>query len=373
MVMRYRKRLLNPGPVTLSDRVRRALTREDLCHREATFTDLQAAVRANLTNVYAETASNYTAVLLSGSGTAAVEAMVGSLIPANGKALVAANGVYGERVADMLAIQQKPFVLVKAAWTEPVDTTAVARTLESDRDITHVIAVHHETTTGRLNDLDSLGALCKAHDVPLLLDTVSSFGAEAIAFEQWNVQACAATANKCLHGVPGVSFVVAEDAVLADGPTGATTLYLDLFRHRKAQDDGYPLFTPAVQAMYALDEALAELQDSGGWAARRSRYRQLSRRVRIGLSGLGFELLLGDQRHYASMLSSFILPEGLTYDRLAGQLAQQGFIVYPGQASLKDAIVRIAVMGDLTESEMDVLIDEFTSVIHGQAIRYRAS
>ncbi len=363
MVLNGRKRLLNPGPVTLTDRVRQAMTREDLCHRETVFANLQAAVRTGLTSVYRETESEYSAVLLTGSGTAAVEAMVGSLVPAAGKPVVAANGVYGERIAEILTLQGKPFTMVRASWTEAIDVESIARELESDEDITHVIAVHHETTTGRLNDLTRVGELCRAHAVPLLLDAVSSFGAESIEFDRWNVQACAATANKCLHGVPGVSFVLARQSAFADRESGSPTLYLDLFRHRQAQDAGHPLFTPAVHVTYALHEALAELDDRGGWEARRCHYRSLSQRVRAGLEHLGLDLLLGDESQYASMLSSFVLPPGLAYERLADDLLRRGFVVYPGQASLKDAIVRIAVMGDLLCSDIELLVDGFADVV----------
>ena len=203
-------RLLNPGPVTLSPRVRQALSGPDLCHRQPEFGDLQQTVRSALAEVYPQAARNYEAILLTGSGTAAVEAMVGSLIPGGQHSLVVANGIYGERIADMLSAHGNAFTLIKSTWEAPLDLESVAHALNQIPRPSRVITVHHETTTGRANDLASLGQLCREANVPLLVDAVSSFGAEPLDFEGWNIEACAATGNKCLHGAPGTAFVLAR-------------------------------------------------------------------------------------------------------------------------------------------------------------------
>ena len=153
--------LLNPGPVTLSDRVRRALTKEDQCHREPEFAELTLDIKRRLQQVYPAAAANFEALLLSGSGTCAVEAMLASLAPQETKTLVVANGVYGERMAAMLAAHGHPYEMLAFEWLAAIDLDAVERRLEADASITHVATVHHETTTGRLNDLDKLGAICR--------------------------------------------------------------------------------------------------------------------------------------------------------------------------------------------------------------------
>jgi 2-aminoethylphosphonate-pyruvate transaminase len=195
--------LLNPGPVTLSERVRGAMQQPDLCHREPEFAALQAEIRERLAAVYPH--DDLSAVLLTGSGTCAVEAMLATLVPRDGLALVVANGVYGERMAAMLAVRGRPHELIAAGWAEPLPLEAVAQRLAAGPPVSHVVTVHHETTTGRLNDLPPLAAICRQYGVPLLLDAVSSFGAEALDLDGWGVEACAATANKCLQGVPGLS------------------------------------------------------------------------------------------------------------------------------------------------------------------------
>jgi 2-aminoethylphosphonate-pyruvate transaminase len=351
--------LLNPGPVTLSRRVRQALLGKDLCHREAEFSALQADIRRRLAQVYPEAAGDFTAVLLTGSGTAAVETMVGSLVPRTGRALVVENGVYGERISSMLAAQGKEHDRVRSAWTEPIDLEAVAQRLHQDARLSHVIVVHHETTTGRLNDLAGVGALCRRHGTALLIDAVSSFAGEEIDFDGWNVEACAATANKCLHGVPGVAFVLVRKRSLEERPSAACSVYLDLHAHARAQDKGYPQFTPSVQAVYALNEALRELEEVGGWRARHAHYAALSRLVREGMKARGIAMLLSDETACSASMTSFLLPEGVAFQTLYERLKQAGYVIYPGQQMLQERVFRVAVMGDLCRAEMEEFLAAF--------------
>jgi 2-aminoethylphosphonate-pyruvate transaminase len=302
-------------------------------------------------------------VLFTGSGTAAVEAMIGSLVPRDGKALVVENGVYGERMSSILQAQGKEYDTVRSPWTEPMDLATVARKLDGDRRITHVLAVHHETTTGRLNDVGALGRLCREHGVALLLDAVSSFGGERIDFEDWNVEACASTANKCLHGVPGICFVLVRKSTLETRCSAACSVYLDVHRNEAEQRKGGPLFTPSVQAMYALQEALHELDEAGGWHARHRHYRVLSNLLRDGMYERDVALLLDDPTHYGATLTSFRLPPGVRFQRLYERLKEEGFVIYPGQQTLTESIFRVAVMGDLSREDIDEFLDTFTNAV----------
>lgn len=349
-------RLLNPGPVTLTERVRGALQREDLCHREPEFAALQLDVRARIERIYDGVAGTYVAVMLTGSGTSAVEAMVGSLVPREGRALVVANGVYGDRMAQMLAAQGKRFEVVASDWVRDIDLAEVEKRLASDPTITHVLSVQHETTTGRLNSIPALGALCKKYDRAFLLDGVSSFGGEDIRFDEWNLEAVAATANKCLHGVPGVSFVVVKRSVFASRASGATSVYLDLWRHWKEQERGWSPFTQSVHVVYALQEALAEMESLGGWRARHAEYARRAGLVRATLAELGVEYFLDDgERASSSILTAFKVPGHVTYDRLHDELKARGFVIYAGQGPYLGKMFRIAVMGDLTAADMNDL------------------
>jgi 2-aminoethylphosphonate-pyruvate transaminase len=249
--------LLNPGPVTLTERVRRSLLQPDLCHRESEFFDLQEEARKRLLAAYDLDPGVWAAVLLTGSGTAAVESMTTALVPAGGRLLNLENGVYGDRIAQMCAQYGIPHERVIGNWMEPLDLNAIAARLDAASNsvpFTHMAVVHHDTTTGRLNDLKPLMAMCRAHRMGLLVDGVSSFGAEIIDFAQQSLHAVAATANKCLHGVPGASFVIVRRTALARAAT--RSYHLDLGRMARLQDQRNTPFTPAVHAYYALVEAL---------------------------------------------------------------------------------------------------------------------
>lgn len=352
--------LLNPGPVTMTDRVRTALRREDECHREPQFADMVLDIKDRLSRVYDTAGGEYDSILMSGSGTCAVEAMVATFVPRDGKALVVANGVYGERMAAMVEVHGKKLALVRSDWPQPMDLDDVDRVLSQDTEVTHVLAVHNETTTGRLNDMDALAVLLRKHRKPLLLDAVSSFAGEELRHADWNVAALASTANKCIHGAPGICFVQARRDLLETKRKDAPSVYLDLRGYYAPQKKGFSPFTQAVHVCFALQEALLELEDAGGWAARRDRYRLLSSRIRQELADLGVRSFLNDGA-YSSMISSFLLPEGVTYDQLHDKLREAGFVIYAGQGGLYHSIFRVANMGDIRDEDLSRLIDVFRS------------
>jgi len=347
--------LLNPGPVTLTDGVRESMQLGDWCHREPEFADLTRDINNRLVRVYREMAGKYESVMLTGSGTSAVEAMLASFAPDSSTTLVVANGVYGERMAAILAAHGKPHCVVQSAWGESMDMATVRAELEMKPEISHLVAVHHETTTGRLNDLSELGELCKANSVQLLLDCVSSFGAEAINADELPIAALAATANKCLHGVPGISFVLARKDVWADGLQSAGSVYLDLGSYYRGQHgEGFSPFTQSVQAAFALRQALDELEIEGGWEQRRSFYRRRAGRVAVILKELGLETMLPPEE-FSCVLWSWLLPQGYSYRDIHAQLKKQGFVIYAGQGHFSKQIFRIAHMGDIRSEDLDRL------------------
>jgi 2-aminoethylphosphonate-pyruvate transaminase len=337
----------------------------DLCHREPEFGELTLANNAALERVYDGSREDYAAVTLTGSGTAAVEAMLGAFCPSQTKTLVAANGVYGERMAKMLTGLGRPSETVGAAWDEPIDLDAVDDRLRNDPSISHVATVHHETTSGRLNRIDELGALCHEHGCKLLLDAVSSFAAEKIEFARWNLEALAATANKCLHGVPGISFVVAQRSALDRRPPTQHSVYLDLHGYYLAQQaGGFSPFTQAVPSALALAAALEELAEQGGWERRGARYRVIGQRVRDTLRSAGVLTML-DEADYSVVLSSYVLPEGVAYGDLHDAMKKAGFIIYAGQGRFAESMFRIAHMGDIRDDDVDRLEQALTTFFGG--------
>jgi 2-aminoethylphosphonate-pyruvate transaminase len=352
--------LLNPGPVSLSEAVRKAAVSDDLCHREPEFARLQDRVRGGLLEVYGCDPAIWAAVPLGGSGTTALEAMLSSLPGRDARLLVLENGVYGERIRRIAEIHGVDFHALEHDWTAAIDFGRVERAL-AEGHFSHLAAVHHETTTGRLNDVARLALLCEAHGVELLLDAVSSFGAEALPFDSPALSACAVTANKCLHGIPGLCFVVGRRSALQHGAQPPRSLYLHLPLWLEQQDQASTPFTPPVNGLLALDRALEELRAQGGWPARHARYARLAGRVRHALGGLGVASLLPADES-STVLTAYRIPPGMSYAAIHDGLKQWGFVIYAGQGALAATLFRISTMGDITDYDMERLLAAIQSV-----------
>jgi 2-aminoethylphosphonate-pyruvate transaminase len=352
--------LLNPGPVSLSEGVRKAATSADLCHREPEYFTLQDRVRSALLEVYGCDGGEWSSVLLGGSGTTALEAMMSSLLPRDARLLILENGVYGERISHIAGIHGIPHESLAHDWLDAIDFERVEQSL-AEGGFSHVAAVHHETTTGRLNDVTRLARLCEAHGVALLLDAVSSFGAEAIPFESPALMACAGTANKCLHGIPGLCFVISRRSALNDAPESPRSLCLHLPLWAKEQDRQSTPFTPAVNGVLALDRALDELAAEGGWRARHAHYGQLAGQVGRTLSALGVRPMLAAGES-SCVLTAYRLPDGRAYAEVHDGLKQRGFIIYAGQGRLASGMFRVSTMGDIGRYEIERLLAALTAV-----------
>jgi 2-aminoethylphosphonate-pyruvate transaminase len=356
--MNVREILLNPGPVTLSETVRQAAMRADLCHREPEFFNVQREVIDGLSGVYEGAPGAWTTVTLGGSGTIAMEAMLSSLVPERSRLLVLENGVYGERLSKIARVHGIAHQAISQAWGAAPDLDAIDRTLASG-EFSHLAMVHHETTTGRLNPVQAVADLCTRHDVSLLLDAVSSYAAESIPLDHPALAACAATANKCLHGIPGLAFVLLR-AELLEAPMPERSLYLHLPSWAAAQARDSTPFTPPVNAFLALQQALRELRAQGGWQARHGRYTELAERVRASLAARGVEPWLPPGESSCA-LRSYRLPAGLNYNHVHDGFKRHGFVIYAGQGGLSDSMFRISTMGDITDADierLDTAIDD---------------
>ncbi|WP_322036945.1 2-aminoethylphosphonate aminotransferase [Burkholderia cepacia] len=350
--------LLNPGPVTLTERVRRSLLQPDLCHRESEFFDLQDDARARLVAAYELDPAEWTAALMTGSGTAAVESMIAALVPQDGKLLVIENGVYGERITQIATQYGIAHEVLKHEWMQAPDLAQITARLDAG-GYSHVAVIHHETTTGRLNDLGAIAGVCRSRGVKMLVDGVSSFGAEAIDFAGGDIDAVAATANKCLHGVPGAAFVIVRRSALAKA--ASRTYYLDLGRLAKLQDQRNTPFTPSVHAYYALVEALREFDEAGGWRARHAHYKALADQAQAGLAARGMPLVLPEGES-SVVLRAYRLPQGVTYETLHDGLKARGFVIYAGQGGLSKELFRISTMGAIQAADVDRLLEGFTAL-----------
>lgn len=352
--------LLNPGPVSLSDAVRKAAVSHDLCHREPEYFKLQDRVRDRLLEVYDCPAEAWAAVLLGGSGTTALEAMIASLLPRDGRLLVIENGVYGERISRIAEIHGIEHEAVQHDWMDAIDFGRVEKALENG-GFSHVAAVHHETTTGRLNNVRRLAELCEKHGIRLLLDTVSSFGAEDVPFDSPAIDGCAVTANKCMHGIPGLCFVVARRSALDAGCEPPRSLCLHLQLWLEKQDAQGTPFTPPVNGLLAIEEALVEMDRHGGWRGRQAYYADMAWQVGQALERYGIEPLL-EEGASSCVLTAYRIPEGFDYEGIHEGLKQWGFVIYAGQGGLEKEMFRISTMGDITRYDIERLLAAIETV-----------
>jgi len=355
--------LLNPGPVNVTERVRQALLKPDLCHREKEFSDLMRSIRSKLTRAF-KINIQYIPVLVTGSGTAALEMAVSSCLSENRAILVIRNGVYGERIAAMAEAYRLNTLCMDYPWGEPPKLFEVEQALKQNPDIEVVALVHHETTTGLLNPVHEIGQLAKKYNKRFLVDSISGLAGDELDFQRAEVDFCAGTANKCLQGLPGVSFVFVRKTELPRLEViPERSRYFNLVQNLKAQEKGDTLFTPAVQIHYALDAALDELIEETVHKRIR-RYAEAARMLREGFREMGLKFVV-DEKYLSNTLTALKLPEGLTYKPLHAYLKKKGFVIYAGQKQLSDSIFRIANMGDITQEEFQALLDTLKNFLAG--------
>ena len=341
--------LMNPGPVNVTDKVRDAQLRGDLCHRESEFSDLMWSIRNKLLQAF-DIEEEYSPILITGSGTAALEMAVSSCLTPDRSILVIQNGVYGERISKMADAYRMNKHTINYKWGEIPKLNEIEQALQKNSSIEVIAMVHHETTTGLLNPLPEIALLAKKYDKRLVIDCISSLCGDNINFKQYPIDFAVGTANKCIHGLPGVSFVLHRKKDLSrikDIP--ARSIYFALTQHLKAQEQGDTLFTPAIQAHYALNTALEELLEETV-DGRIERYRKVAQNLRKGFKEIGLEFLIPENLQ-SNCLTALKLPNGVSYDWLHDKLKENGFIVYAGQGLFNEKIFRIANMGNIQDEE----------------------
>lgn len=349
--------LLNPGPVNVSDRVRQALLRQDICHRESEFSELLAGIQAKLLKAFVPGAeADYIAVLITGSGTSAVEAAVLSSLPHGKRMLVLNNGVYGERISQMVGVHRLGVSELKYEWTVPPDPERLRLALRQHPEVHAVAMVHHETTTGLINPVKEIAEVVDSQNRVFILDAVSALGGEPLDIAGNHIYMVGGTAGKCIQGFPGVSFVLMRRGFLERMRAyPKRSWYLHLTHYVNDQGQGVIPFTPAVQVYYAFDEALNELLEEGV-SRRIQRYKKMATLIRERMAKLGLKPVLTPDRQ-SNTITAYYLPEGLSYQALHDQLKAQGYVIYAGQGNLENKIFRVANMGALTEAQFTAFLD----------------
>ncbi|MEP6600928.1 MAG: alanine--glyoxylate aminotransferase family protein [Nitrospirota bacterium] len=355
--------LLNPGPVNVSERVRQALMRPDICHRESEFTDLLQGIREKLIRAFAPNySSEYVALVMTGSGTAAVEAAITSCVAPGRRLMVIKNGVYSQRISQMAAAHKIQAAELAGEWDQRFNVEPVTVALRQNAAIQAIAVVQHETSTGMVNPVKDIAALAKKVGRYLLVDGVSSLAGEEIDFNAYNIGLIAGSSGKCIQGFPGVGFVIVRRDLMEQMVNyERRSVYLHLPAYYKEQEEGSIPFTPAVQLYYAFDEALNELLEEGV-ANRIARYRKAARTIRNYMRAMRMRFYLREPL-WSSTLTAFKLPEGVYYDHLHDLLRERGYVIYAGQAQLAESLFRVANMGALTDAQIDGFLKAFEAVL----------
>jgi 2-aminoethylphosphonate aminotransferase len=361
--------LLNPGPATTTDTVKRALVVPDICHREAEFCDLSKDVHRRLVDVV-NGEDAYVAVTFGGSGTAAVEAVIGSVVPQNRTLLIVENGAYGKRmrqIADTLRIDS---VVHECSWEESPRLEELEEILRNaDGRISHLAIVHHETTTGLLNPIRECASIAKRYGADSIVDGMSSYAGIPIDVGQWDLDYLISSSNKCVQGMAGISFAICRRSALERAnAVPPRSVYLSLIdQYRALAQGGESRFTPPVQLFYALQRALHEYFEEGA-ENRYRRYVVCYEALLAGMNRLGFKTLLPEQYH-SKLLTSFIEPVNPKYRYTAMHdfLFARGFTIYPGKLAGKSTL-RLANIGQIHLEDIHAFLDALADYLESSCL-----
>ena len=360
--------LLTPGPLTTSHETKQAML-HDWGSRDATFIATNARVRERLLDV-ANAADSHVCVPIQGSGTFAVEAAIGTLLPRDGKALVLINGAYGTRMVKIIGYMGRQCETLETAEDTPPDPAAVDAALKADESITHVLAVHCETTSGILNPIEAIAEVVAANGRRLLIDAMSAFGAIPLDAAKVTFDAVMASSNKCLEGVPGMGFVLIRKEAMEEAKGNAHSLSLDLYDQWQAMEaNNQWRFTPPTHVIVAFDAAIEQFEAEGGVAGRNKRYSANARTLIDGMRELGFETLLSDNLQ-APIIITFKMPADPAFDfqRFYDALKDRGFIIYPGKLTVAPSF-RMGCIGHLGQAEMKATLATVKEVMTEMGVK----
>ena len=362
--------LLTPGPLSTTATVRAAML-QDSCTWDADYNQgVVEPIRRELVRLATgpEYESDYSAVLLQGSGSYVVESVLGSAIGVDECLLIINNGAYGARMGEMARCLGLRHHELDCGETTRPEPAAIEAMLARHPEITHLAMVHCETTTGMLNPLEEVAALCQRRGIRLIVDAMSSFGGIPIDMGRLGIEFLISSANKCIQGVPGFGFVIARRAALAACAGRARSVSLDLHAQWQTmeQQGGKWRFTSPTHTVLAFAQALRELDEEGGIAARHRRYCENQCTLVAGMVALGFGPLLPEQWQ-SPIITAFYSPAHPDY-RFADfyqRLKAQGFVIYPGKVSQADCF-RIGNIGDVTPERVRCLLAAMASACYWQ-------
>jgi 2-aminoethylphosphonate-pyruvate transaminase len=353
--------LLNPGPATTTHGVKMAQVVPDICPREHEFGDLMEWVSNELTTIVGST-QEYVSILFGGSGTAVVEATLSSVVPHDKKVLIVNNGAYGKRMCQIVDAYDIDFIEFQSSLIEPIDIDALDNTLKEEKNISHLAVIHNETTTGLLNNLDDFGILAKKYNLELIIDAMSSYAALPIDMKKQNITYLMASSNKNIQGMAGVGFVIANKKSIEKVKNiKPRNFYLNLYSQYKNFIKTHQMrFTPPVQTLYALKQAIVEAKLEG-IEARHERYKKSWKTLTDTLKEMDLEYLVKDTYH-SKIITAIFIPKGIDFNKLHDYFFGKGFTIYPGKVSNFNTF-RIANIGEIDYRDMEDFLTLFKSYI----------
>ncbi len=352
-------KLLTPGPLTTTETVKREMM-TDHCTWDDDYKQITQKIRKNLLKLAHVTEEDYTVVLMQGSGSFGVESVLTSVVGENEKLLIIANGAYGERMKDIADHAKMQYAVYSVSYDEIPSAKEVEGILQEDPAITHVAMVHSETTSGILNDIESVSKVVKAAGKTMIVDAMSSFGGVDIPVGDWGIDFIISSANKCIQGVPGFSFIICNRQKLMESQGKARSLALDLYDQWKTMEvDGKWRFTSPTHTVLAFSKAMDELEEEGGIEARSRRYYHNNRLLISKMKEMGIRPYI-DEEHQGPIITTFFYPENhnFSFNEMYQFIKDRGYAIYPGKVTDADTF-RIGNIGEIYEEDILKLVDIF--------------
>ena len=354
-------KLLTPGPLTTTDTVKQEML-VDRCTWDDDYKAVTQKIRRQLLELAHVSEDDYTAVLMQGSGTFGVESVLTSVVGDQDKVLICSNGAYGKRMTDICTHSRIPFLHYAQDYDKVPDAAHMAQLLAQDSSITHVAMVHSETTSGILNDIQSVGKVVRDAGRTFIVDAMSSFGGVDIPVADWGIDFLVSSANKCIQGVPGFSFILCRRDKLLSSEGKARSLSLDLLDQWKGMEkDGKWRFTSPTHVVLAFSKALDELEAEGGIPARHRRYAENNRLLIEKMRAMGFAPYIDGSRQ-GPIITTFFYPAGVPFQfsEFYTYIKERGYVLYPGKLTDADTF-RVGNIGEIYPED----IEKLTSIIAG--------
>lgn len=345
-------KLLTPGPLTTTDTVKKEML-FDHCTWDEDYKKITRDIRTKLLELAHVSEPEYTAVLMQGSGTFGVEAVITSVVGSKDLLLIAANGAYGERMEDIARHAGIQYIIYHEDYNKVPSSEKIAQILKENPEITHVSMVHSETTSGILNDIASVANVVKGAGKTFIVDAMSSFGGVDIPVGDLGIDFIISSANKCIQGVPGFSFIICRKDKLMESRGKARSLSLDLYDQWETMNkDGKWRFTSPTHVVLAFAQALRELEAEGGIRARAARYKNNNRLLIEKMAQMGIHPYIGGE-HQGSIITTFYYPEhhNFSFQEMYQYIKDRGYAIYPGKVTDADTF-RIGNIGEIYEEDI---------------------